>query len=286
MNIGFIGAGKAGSSLGKFFADSGCCVTGYYSLHESSARAVSEFTGSKCFKRPEEVVKESDAVFLTVPDAAIGSVYDELRNFDIEGRHICHCSGVMTAAEAFPDIRRRKAFGYSVHPLFPFSGAESSKGDLAGAFFCIEGNEEHLSDWKSFLENLGLNVQIISPESKPRYHAACAIASNLVCALMDESVELLTECGFTRESALSALTPLIRKNTENILKYGPASALSGAVERNDIKTVKKHLDCFPTAAEKEMYRAVSERLIKTARAKNPDTDYSELEKLLMGGNQK
>ena len=179
MNIGFIGAGKAGFSLGKFFADSGCCVTGYYSLHESSARNAAKFTGSRFFGSPQELLNESDAVFLTVPDAAINTVYNELCDFNIEGRHICHCSGAMTANEAFPSIRLKKAFGYSIHPLFPFSDTENSEGNLAGAFFCIEGDSEHISDWRVFLENLGVNVQIISGEVKPLYHAACAVASNL-----------------------------------------------------------------------------------------------------------
>ena len=283
MKVGFIGAGKAGFSLGKYFADGGITVTGYYSLHESSARAAAEFTGSRFFDNTEELLKESGAVFLTVPDGAISSVYSELCKYDIKGRHICHCSGVMTAAEAFPDIRRRRAFGYSIHPLFPFTDKKESCGKPAGAFFCIEGDNEHLGEWQNILKNLGFCVQIIDGEVKPMYHAACAIASNLVCALIDESIELMTNCGFTHETALKALSPLIRQNTENILRYGPVKALTGAVERNDVQTVEKHLNCFTTENERELYRVVCERLIKTARAKNPHKDYSELEKLLTGG---
>lgn len=315
MKIGFIGAGKAGFSLGKYFADAaqlraagskhdvcaaapkaaydvpqlratGVTVTGYYSLHEDSARAAAEFTGSKFYCEPGELLKESGAVFLTVPDGAISSVYNELCKFDITGRQICHCSGVMTAAEAFPDIRRRGAYGYSIHPLFPFNSRLESCGKLADAFFCIEGDPEHLSEWQSLLEQLGLRAQVIDGAKKGRYHAACAISSNLVCALVEESVELLTDCGFTRDSALEALSPLIRQNVENILRYGPTEALTGAVERCDTETVKKHLSCFPTDKERELYRTVSERLIKAARTKNPQTDYSELEKILTGGFSK
>lgn len=283
MKIGFIGAGKAGFSLGKYFADGGGIVTGYYSLHEDSARAAAEFTGSRYFGELGELLEESGAVFLTVPDGAIRSVYDELCRYDITGRQICHCSGVMTAAEAFPDIRRRGAYGYSIHPLFPFNSKLESYGKMAGAFFCLEGDTEHLSEWRSFLEGMGLRAQVIDGAKKAQYHAACAISSNLVCALVEESVGLLTGCGFTREAALEALSPLIRQNTENILQFGPTAALTGAVERCDTETVKKHLGCFPTAKEREMYRAVSEKLTDLAKTKNPQTDYSELEKLLTGG---
>ncbi|MCM1165541.1 MAG: DUF2520 domain-containing protein [Ruminococcus sp.] len=283
MRIGFIGAGKTGFSLGKYFAECGGNVTGYYSLHESSARAAAEFTGTRYFAAPEELLKESDALFLTVPDGAIRSVYGELTRFDITGMQLCHCSGAMTAAEAFPDVRRRGAFGYSIHPLFPLSSKLESFGELAGAFFCVEGNGEYLDNWREFLESMELRVQVIDGAKKARYHAACAVSSNLVCALVEESVELLLDCGFTRETAMDALAPLIRQNTANILRRGPITVLTGAVERGDVGTVQKHLDCFPSAKERELYRAVSEKLVEVAKAKNPHIDYTELEKLLTGG---
>ena len=283
MRIGFIGAGKTGFSLGKYFADAGVTVTGYYSLHEDSARAAAESTGTRHYCTVDELLKESGAVFLTVPDGAISSVYSELTNYDITGRQLCHCSGAMTAAEAFPGIRRHGAYGYSIHPLFPFGSRSMSYGKMAGAFFCIEGDSEHLGEWRSFLERLGFHAQIIDGAKKARYHAACAMASNLVCALVAESVELLTECGFTSEAAMSALAPLIRQNTESILQYGPTAALTGAVERCDTETVKKHLNCFATETERELYRAVSEKLLDVAKEKDPHTDYSELEKILTGG---
>lgn len=307
MKIGFIGAGKVGFSLGKYFAGgkrdvcavdpkarqdaaqlraTGVTVTGYFSLHEDSARAAAEFTGSRFFSAADELLEESDALFLTVPDGAIGSVYDELKKADITGRQICHCSGAMTAAEAFPDIRRHGAYGYSIHPLFPFNSRLESFGKMAGAFFCVEGDSEHLGEWQSILEGMDFRVQIIDGAKKARYHAACAISSNLVCALIKESIGLLTDCGFTRDSALEALAPLTRQNTENILRYGPTEALTGAVERCDVETVQKHLNCFKTDKKRELYRTVSERLIEIAKAKNPQTDYSELEKILTGGCSK
>ena len=38
MQIGFIGAGKVGVSLGKYFKEKGREVAGYYSLTEKSAQ--------------------------------------------------------------------------------------------------------------------------------------------------------------------------------------------------------------------------------------------------------
>ena len=40
--IGFIGAGKVGVSLGKFFREGGLTVTGYYNRHRDAAQAAAE----------------------------------------------------------------------------------------------------------------------------------------------------------------------------------------------------------------------------------------------------
>ena len=47
MKIGFIGAGKVGFSLGRFFVQGGIPVTGYYSRHRESAVEAAAFTGTE-----------------------------------------------------------------------------------------------------------------------------------------------------------------------------------------------------------------------------------------------
>lgn len=280
MKIGFIGAGKVGFSLGKLFSKGGLQVIGYYSRHKESAEAAAKFTESNCYDDPGRLVGDCDAVFLTVPDGVITEVFDKLKDYDLTGRQICHCSGSMTAQEAFPGIEQAGAEGYSIHPLFPVSDRYASYRELKGAFFCIEGNGGHLNEWKERLESLGPQVQIIPSGQKVLYHAACAIASNLVCALVQESLDLLEDCGFTRAYALQAISPLLRSNMEHIISDGPAGALTGPMERNDVGTVRSHLRAFPTPEDKELYCAVSKKLLETAQEKHPETDYAEMKKVL------
>lgn len=282
MKIGFIGAGKAGFSLGRFLAEGGVRVTGYYSRHPESAREAAEFTETRFYNTLDEIVRDSDALLLTVPDGAIQSVYGRLCECALSGKQICHCSGVMTADEAFPGIEAAGAHGYSIHPLFPFSDRLECYRELPGAFFCIEGRGPHLAEWQALLTGLGLRVQVIPGESKARYHAACAIASNLVCGLVQESLELLEDCGFSPETALEALTPLIRSNISHILREGPLQALTGPAERGDAGTIAKHLACLPEE-DRALYRAVSRKLTGMAVKKHPETDYFALETILKEG---
>ena len=280
MKIGFIGAGKVGFSLGKFFTAGGITVTGYFSRHRESAVEAAAFTNTKSYESLATIVKESDALFLTVPDGEITSVYEKLRTCGISGKQICHTSGALSAGEAFPRIQEYGAYGYSIHPLFPVSSKKKSWQELGDAFFCLEGNGPHLSEWKNRLTRLGVKTHIITGSDKVRYHAACAIASNLMCALAQESVELLECCGFSEKNAIQALAPLMKSNLSHIIKDGPVAALTGAAERCDTSTVKKHLDNLQSDEEKSGYISLTLKLAEMAKKKHPDRDYRALEDLL------
>ena len=78
MAIGFIGAGKVGFSMGKFFMQGGVPVTGYYSRRQESAQEAASFTNTKAYAELEELVQDSDALFLTVPDMHTKYVYPNL----------------------------------------------------------------------------------------------------------------------------------------------------------------------------------------------------------------
>ena len=244
MKIGFIGAGKVGFTLGKYFSEHGIDVTGYFSRSEDSAKEAAEFTGSRCFGDIGELIEKSDVLFLTVPDGIITDVYREVVKYPVRDKLICHCSGAMTASKAFPDIRETGAFAYSVHPLFAVSSKFKAYEELADVFFAIEGDEERIDDIEGLLRSACLHYQRIESDSKIGYHCAAAIASNLMIGLVKESVDILGRCGFSSDDALSALTPLIRGNVQHMLDDGLAESLTGPLERGDISTIEKHLGSF------------------------------------------
>ncbi|MEE1028385.1 MAG: DUF2520 domain-containing protein [Agathobacter sp.] len=283
MKIGFIGAGKVGTSLGMLFVEGSIQVTGYYSRHKESAKEAADFTGSRVYTDISQLVEDSDGIFVTVTDGEINKVYNQLVEIGIEGKLICHCSGAMTAEEAFCGIKEHGAFGYSIHPLFPVSSKFTSYQEMADAFFCIEGDAEYLSKWQEIFADLGLKTRVIDTKNKVMYHEACAIASNLVCGLLQESLELMDECGFSQEDALKALKPLVMSNIKNCLEKGPMNSLTGPVDRGDDKTVQKHLDVLHTEEEKQMYKSVSVKLVEMAKRRHPETDYKNIEQILKSG---
>ncbi|MCI8956202.1 MAG: DUF2520 domain-containing protein [Eubacterium sp.] len=278
MKIGFIGAGKVGFSLGKYLADNNQTVVGYYSEFKEDAIEAAEFTGSTNYSQLKLLVEDSDVLFLTVTDVMIEKVWNQIKETNLSGKIICHTSGALSS-EVFSDISRRGGFGFSIHPLFAVSDKYHSYKELSGSYFTIEGSKEKIEDMKTLFESFGNHVCVISKEDKVKYHGAAAIASNLVVGLIGLSEQLLVECGFDKESAHNALSPIIKGNIEHIISDGCEKALTGPIERNDIETVKKHLAVLD-GNHNIAYQAVSRQVLEIAKMKNKDRDYSNMEDIL------
>lgn len=285
---GIIGAGKAGCSLGMFIKNK--CgdvelpdkkmlgISGYYSLHKTSAEEAAERTGSICYASIEELLMASDVCVITVPDGQIGSVWNEVRKYDINGKLIIHMSGSVSAA-VFEGIEETGAYGYSLHPMYAISSKYESYQGFSNAFFTLEGNEKYKVYIKTFADEVAGGCVCIDGSNKALYHGASVFASNLVVGLFETASEMLVKCGFNKEQAVKALGPLFTGNALKIAELGTEAALTGPVERNDIATVEKHLAVLDDD-EKQIYTSLSGKILRVAERKNPDRDYSELEKLL------
>lgn len=278
MRIGFVGAGKVGCTLGKYMVEHNICVSGYYSRSRESARWASEFTHTNCYETLEGLALSSETLFLTVPDGAIKEVWNDLKQYALQGKCICHCSGAMSSA-AFSGIDQMGAFGYSIHPLFAVHSRLQSYREISQAYFTIEGAEKHVEFWKEFFEALGNPVCVIQPEGKILYHSAAVFVSNLVTGLFETGIELLQKCGFERESGEEALRTLFLNHCHSVATSGVVESLTGPVERADLATVQKHLWALP-GREREIYVRLSEVLVEIARQKHPKRNYEELSRFL------
>lgn len=283
MKIGFVGAGKVGFTLGKYFQSKGNAVVGYFSESIQSAKSAAEFTQSKCFDDINKLLSCCDALFLTVPDNNIREVYSSLSKQAIKGKLICHCSGVMSSDEAFEDAEKFGAMICSVHPLFAISDKYKSYIQIADGFFTVEGCKKGVKAVSEILNSCGNNYQIIDKSKKQLYHLSATISSNLVVGLLDFGVSTLEKCGFSRENALKALTPIVTNNVINITQTDVVNSLTGPIERCDTNTIEKHLNCL-TGEEKEIYTLLSKRILSISKEKNKNRDYSDLELLLKGAN--
>lgn len=278
VKIGFIGAGKMGCSLGKYFSVRGLDVSGYYSLSRASARDAAAFTDSVAYGSMEALVSGCDALFLTVPDASVEAVWNGLKRFPLGGKHICHCSGAMPSS-VFDGIEGLGAYGYSVHPLYAVHDRETAYRAMGGVYVTVECPARNPDAIERLFASLGNPVGRIGPERKGLYHAAAVTVSNLTTALAQTGAALFAECGLDGAFADGALRSLFLGNAENVCRSGIAESLTGPVERGDAETVQTHLALL-SEPFRGVYAELSRVLLKVAVQKHPDRDFSELERIL------
>lgn len=278
MKIGFIGAGRVGCSIGKYLSVSGIDIAGYYDISAEAADSAAAFTDSESFSKIEELVLHSSLLFLTTPDGRIQDTWETIRPLSIAQKIICHCSGALPS-DAFTGIEKTGAAGCSFHPMLPFSDRFSSYEQLKHSFFTIEGQKDAVKTVSELFTGLGNTVCQIPGECKPKYHAAASILSNQVIAALDTGYRLLEECGFSREDARQATKELVVQNIENVLRHDCAQALTGPIERGDIQTVRKHLNCL-NEEDQNLYQTLGLKLVQIAKMKNPSRDYTELQNML------
>ncbi|MDP4146065.1 MAG: DUF2520 domain-containing protein [Bacillota bacterium] len=277
MKIGFIGAGKVGFSLGKYFSINNLELSGYYSRNHNSAVEASKFTDSTSFFNLEDLIRESDLIFITTPDDKIKHIWQEINNFDIRDKIICHASGSLSS-KVFSNISNSGAFGYSIHPIFPVSDKYTCYQGLKNAYFSIEGDSKHLTLLRHLMGSLGNNTLILNSDNKALYHLSCVTVSNLVLSLINKGCNYLEQYGVDSLDSLNALMPLIEYNISNLREKGFVNALTGPIERADTKTIENHLNSLDK--DKALYKSLSYNLVHIAKMKNSEKDYSKILELL------
>lgn len=280
MNIGIIGAGKVGVSVGRYLKDNNIQISGFYDIDSDNAAFAAQFTQTDCFSDLEKLVKLSDTLFITTPDNVIGSVWDCIRNknMSVQNKIVCHFSGALSS-DVFTDSQSTGAGVCSIHPMLAFSDKLTSYRIPANTFFAIEGDETAVSALKSLFESLGNTVCRIDKSKKSLYHTAASVLSNELVALLDMGYSLLEQCGFSRDDAVGATKNLVSGNVKSVLEIGCVNALTGPVERNDLQTVKKHVESLQ-GEDRQIYILLAKRLVKLAKAKNEDRYYLKLTELL------
>ncbi|WP_165056626.1 MULTISPECIES: Rossmann-like and DUF2520 domain-containing protein [unclassified Adlercreutzia] len=282
MNVGFIGAGKVGGALGRYFVAHDIPVTGYYDVCPPAAQRAAQHTATATFPDAASLAASSDTILLTVPDSVITPAWHTLRDAcaeagALEGKVICHCSGCMPA-RAIDDAASCGAHAASAHPLLAVSDPLMNLGVLEGAHITLEGDATAVDALRGLLASLPNPLHAINEGDKVRYHAAAVLASNLVLAPLAAAERLMASCGFDEHDAREALEPLVRGNVDAFCSRGAVGALTGPVERNDATTVEGHLRALDAhdPATARLYRVLTAALVGIAQAKHPDRDYAPL----------
>ncbi len=277
MKIGFIGAGKVATVIGKNLTTHGFILSGFYSKSLKSSKESAEFTNSNSYDNVEDLICSSDILFISTPDGEIKNVWNCIKQYDLRQKIVCHFSGALSS-DIFSNIEDTGATGCSFHPVYAFSDKFSSYKQFYNIYFVAQGNEHAVSVLKDIFTKCGHKILSMKGD-KRKYHAAMVFSSNLCTGLIASAVDILGECGFSSKESLEILRDLSINNLKSVFDKGPNMALTGPIERNDIDTVMGHLQVL-NGLNKDIYKTNNLRLTQLAMSNHPDRDYTKTIELL------
>ncbi len=287
FSINIIGAGTVAKVLGRRWFESGTIELGaVLNRSSSSSEAAVAFMGGGTAVENVLDMPPADLWLLGCNDDAIRSQADALAK--CRGLHsgaiVFHLSGALSS-RALGDAERKGARVASFHPLQTFADAQRAYEAFAPFCCILEGQPEALEVLSTLVAALDCESYRINANQKGLYHAANAILSNYLVALIDVGLQCYGQAGIDAAQATRMVAPLMRRTLENALRDGPETALTGPISRGDIQLVSEHLRQVPPV-HTDLYRSMGLKAVDVARRSGrlDALTVSQLEALL--GNEK
>lgn len=195
-----------------------------------------------------------DLVLLTVPDGAVAEV--AARVAPSAAAVVAHVAGSLAPSVLGPHPKVG-----AVHPLVSLPDAGVGAARLRGAWFAVAGDPlVH-----EVVAALGGRAFELADEHRTTYHAAAAIASNHLVALLGQVERVAAAAGVPFEAYLD----LVRGTVENVAALGPAAALTGPAARGDTETIGGHLAALDAIdpSERLSYEALMHQAVRLAASR-------------------
>ncbi len=263
LRIGFVGAGRLGTSLAWSIAQRGMrVVAASDAIPASAERLAAKIPGCR-ITGMQDVIDGCDLVFITTPDELIESTA-------AQGRwrpkmFAVHCSGV-TDVSALESAEAAGAVAGGFHPMQTFGDPGAAVRSLPGCTITIEAKEPLNAVLVAIAERLACRVNRLPAGMRGRYHAAAGITSQFINALFREASTIWQTWGATEEDAVRALLPLARGTLESIESVGICKGMPGPVSRGDVASIEKHVAALRPLGDDamEFYRLLCGRTIPLA----------------------
>ena len=263
--VAIVGAGALGTALARALVANGHRIEAVLSRTAASAQALADRVGAPVGSASWEALPPSvRLVWICVPDDAIGAVAEALAeiNHPWPDTTVAHTSGAKAAAVLSP-LEQAGAAPLSFHPMQAFAG-DTPSGIVVG----LQGAPAAVEQGATVAQTLGARPVRLSAHDKARYHAAAALASNGLVALMAAVQELLPlpQGAPSAPADHAGVAPLVAHTWDNLQRSAPEEALTGPVARGDEETVRAHLEALrdETPHLLPLYTALSTEMVRVA----------------------
>jgi predicted short-subunit dehydrogenase-like oxidoreductase (DUF2520 family) len=216
-----------------------------------------------------DALRDAQVVVLAVDDRAIEGVARGLLPLrrTWRGVAVLHAAGGLGTGVLRPLARRGASTGV-LHPIVPLHRTGGTP--LRGAYARIAGSPRARAAARRLAALAGLSPL---PRSRAErgsdpelHHAAAALATGDILALVSLAEDALTASGVRRTAARRAVLAAASATLARIGRAGPHATLSGPVVRGDVPRLLRHLRALAAAhpAAAPAHRALSARLADLA----------------------
>jgi predicted short-subunit dehydrogenase-like oxidoreductase (DUF2520 family) len=242
LKIAIIGAGKISYSLVSALIKANHSVISVVSRSITSSEALAKKFSIKHYTSDlKNIPKAADIYFLTVPDGKLRITALQLSKLKLkfDSSVFIHLSGAEDIS-VLKSLVNKGGKTASLHLMQTFPSKKIVS--LKNVHAAIETNDESVY---KFLFKLTGEIQLIpfriDSAAKVYYHLAGVFASNFLAGNLYSSMEMFSLNNIEKSRHFDILSSTINSTLENIRKAGPANALSGPIERGDIKTIRNHI---------------------------------------------
>jgi predicted short-subunit dehydrogenase-like oxidoreductase (DUF2520 family) len=225
-----IGRGRAGGSLAAALDDLGWVLTREYGRDDDPASAADNV----------------DLCVIATPDDAIARVASQI---EPGSAVVMHLSGATGLGALHP---HRAA---AMHPLVSLPNPHLGVVALRSAWFGVGGDPLA----RELADELSGRVFPLDDADRTVYHAAAAVASNHLVALMGHVERIAEHVGVPLEAFLH----LSGGSLQSVSELGAAAALTGPAARGDDATIAAHLQALAERCPDEL--ATYKQLLAEAR---------------------
>jgi len=273
--VGIVGAGRMAQALGRLLREHGDVPVVIASRSKKSAETAAAWIGAAPVSL-EEITKQTKRLLIAVSDDGLPEVASKLAGLGLQGATVLHTCGSQ-GPETLSELSKAGNSVGVLHPLQTIPTAVEGVAALPGSAFAVAGDAEAVSWAEELVELLDGKCLRIESRRWPLYHAAAVMACNYQATLVDAALELLEQAGLSRTAALSAIAPLVRATTANVLRLGPDLALTGPIQRGDSATVRAHMAALRTARQKTagLYSSAGLRTLEIAQRRGLSEEKAE-----------
>ncbi len=252
MNIVLIGSGNVAHHLGVGWQAGGHRIVQVYSRNADHAKRLADVLHCDATDSLAAISPNADLYLLAVTDQTLPELVQQL---PISWKGIIvHCSG----ATALGILDRWKNYGV-IYP--PQSLSKDVPTDLSCIPFAIEGNTQAVTNY------LIQQMSAIAPLSfeanttqRLALHLGAVFANNFSNAMYQIAFDILA----AQQLSPDLIRPIILETARKVQQHVPADVQTGPARRNDVLTMKKHLDYLKQEPDwQTIYQIISQFIKKS-----------------------